>query len=79
MLICNTGEGIISLYSLSDVSREFGCTPQRVWKRVKAGSLPEPKVINNGRKYYTEEQYNSILRCETEKNTKIEAMNRKLK
>lgn len=71
MKIYNTNEGLICLYTISDLAREMGVSHQIVFTRIKGKTLPSPMHLDNKRYYYTEEQFRSVLRAEEERKIKM--------
>lgn len=81
MKLYNTGDGIIALYTISDLSRDLGISRQYAGIRIKERSLPAPthkaKDEKNSRLYYTQQQYASILEIEKERVLQMRAIAKK--
>lgn len=62
------GETAATVYSITDIARAIGLSPQAIGQRIRLyGTLPEPTIRIGKRLFFDEKTFRKIVRCEKNK------------
>jgi predicted DNA-binding transcriptional regulator AlpA len=52
-----------TIYSITDLANALGITPNSLWAKIYRGqTFPRPTVINGESRYYSESEYQRLLK-----------------